>query len=206
MTATDTPPTGPPLGYYLERPVQGATLQITGTGASLDKGLAMGPVALDPGSEVDVVLRCKVTEHRHEFDEDFDAYQLVNRLKAEAATIVEAGQVASEALDQAEEVIARRKSEAERRKREESGELELPLGDGEPQTVGDVLDDVIGTAEEAEVDTAARGDRMAQLHTWDKAALLDRAGELSIRGRHDLTKAELVEQIADWETEEGTDG
>lgn len=196
----------PVLGYWENAPIVVATVQITNTGAGLDKGLAMEPIKLPGGSMVDVVLRCRVVEHRHDpLDEDWHSVQLVNRLKAEHATIVDVGEVASEALDRAEQRVAERRSELERKKREEAGEEPLFGDDGEPRggdpvAVGDVLDDAIGLADGAEADQAWRDDRRAQLEGWTKETLTTEL--VDVYGAdvpEQATKFELVEDVLDAE-------
>lgn len=169
MTDTDKQQAEEPvLGYYQDKPVVGATVQITNTGAGLDKGLDMAPQELDGGELYDVVLRCRVVEHRHEpLDEGWSELQLVNRLRAEHATIVEPGDIASEALDTAAKRVAERRAAEEKRRREEKGESPLPGMDGDddwewgeseprggdPEKVGDTLAEVTRIAEEAEEQT-----------------------------------------------------
>lgn len=224
MTATDTDeiaethdghhqPAESILTPYRGQPVMAAGVAIPNAAGGLHEALKVDPIELEIGDTVYVVLECEVRPPSYD-PLDKDNYRgplkLVNRLHAVEGTFVDQELVKAH-LDVQRQRIEEAKSIEERRRQEEAGQGELPLdeqpaGNGQPEQVGDVLDDVIGTAEEAETDAAARGDRMAQLHTWSKPDLIARAGELSIAGRHDLTKAELIEQIADTEAEEGTDG
>lgn len=203
MTTTDTPEQAehegrePVLGYYLNRPVTGATLQIAGTGAGLDRGLDMPQVALQPGDHYDVVLRCVVTEHRHEFSEEFDAYQLVNRLKAVTATIPQSGETAADAITRAQRTIEMRKDGVDERQMT----FEDPDGPrgGEPQAVGDVLgnvDALIGSADR-------RNARTKQLDALAKPELKALADGYEITGRSSMTVAELVEAVVDHEDDNG---
>jgi len=198
--------------------IVGATIQIGNTGAGLDKGLEMPPVQVLPGHTVDVVLRCTLGEHRVDYlNERGTEGMWVNRLRAEHATIVGAGEVASEALDRAEERVKKRKSEIERRKREEAGEVPLfdddgaPRG-GDPEQVGQVLggvDAIADIAEEAEARDNWRNARTKELDTFSKDGLIELAGhpDYEIVGRHGMNKSELVDAIVDVEdAARGEDG
>lgn len=123
------------LGEYAGRKVARATIEIRGTGSGLEKGLHLPPMVLDPGETYDVVLRCTVDKHRHDLDDEDGTFVLVNMLKAETATIVEPGEAADKALDDAEQRVAERKADAEAAKRAERGEDPLPF-DGDRVGLG----------------------------------------------------------------------
>lgn len=187
MTATDTP--APPLGYHQGLPVTGASIEVRGTGSGLDKSLYLPDIDLEPG-RYDVVFRCDLDKHRYELNPDGEWWTLVYLMKAEAATLPEVDQTAATALDTAETKIAERKSEQERRKREEQGQGELPLDDdgprgGEPEQVGSALDDALQMAADADAD----------LEGWSKQALTAEAKRLEIPGRSSMDADQLRDEI-----------
>lgn len=204
MTATDTPPTTEPvLGYYLGMPVVGATVEIANTGSGLEKGLDMPDEALDDGV-YDVVLRCRLAEHKHKIDPDRREVTLVNRLKAETATFPALGETAAQALKRAEDAIERRKDGVDER--------QLTLDDdgrgGEPQTVGRIAEDVLEVVGQLEDGATNRAewtkelDRLAKREGKD--AVVEFAAALDIE-TDSLTISELVDAIVDYWAEHGRD-
>lgn len=157
QTVTETT-TANPLGEYAGRQVSRATCEIRGTGSGLEKSMHMPPQILEPGGTYDIVLRCFVDKHRHDYDEDHDAFTLVNMLVAQTATIVEPGEAADKALDEAADRIAERRAQAEAAKRAAKGEDPLPFEAGQDppdaaeQAIGDrtPLDDVADLEAEAD--------------------------------------------------------
>ena len=193
----------PALGYYQDKPVTDASLEVRGTGSGLDKSLHLPQLDLAPGT-YDVVFRCTLDKHRHELNDDGESWTLVYLMKADAATIPDPGQAADSALDTAEERIAARRAAEEERKRAEKGEEPLPFPDnGEPQQVGDVLDAAIDLAQVAEHTTDWRQRRTRDLDAMDKPTLLTLADDYGIPGRTKMLKAELVDALADHEEQHG---
>lgn len=207
MTATDTD--APPIDSPALAPIPntwgdtdliGATLEVKGTGAGLDKSIDIPPVQVVPGHHVDVVMRCRLEQHRVKYLNDRGTEGVwVNGLVAEYATIVGADEVAGEALDRVEKAVAARKQ----RKEDGVDERQLTLGDGvrggEPAAVGDVLGDVTAMIDGAD----ARNDRLAELEAWDTPDLKERASEIDVPGRSKMTVAELRDAIVDHELEHG---
>lgn len=137
----------PALGYYDGSPVVGSTVSIRNTGDGLSDAMKVDPVKLPRGEHVYVVLECEVEKHRYDpEDKDFPggAAILVNMLKAGRATLID-GDLVRQTLD-----------EQQRKIDEAAGQLTLDTDDGEPQPVGEVLDEALGNvsvleiAEEAE--------------------------------------------------------
>lgn len=132
------------LGSYKGHEVLGATVSIRNTGDGLSQAMNVDPVELELGSTVHVVLECEVEKHRYDPIKDTHGLQLVNMLKAGRATIIDESTV-RDALD-----------EQQRRIEEAEGVLRLDVdgghevGGGEPQSVGEVLDDAIDLAAAAE--------------------------------------------------------
>ncbi len=196
MTAVDTPPIH--LSDYRGYEVLGATVSIRNTGDGLSQAMSVAPVELDLRSTVFVVLECEVEKHRYDPIKDTDAYQLVNMLKAGRATLVDA------------DVVAHHLDAQQRRIEESEGTMQLDLdgtgGGGEPQAIGDVLNDAIDLADVAEDDATRRHVREKELDAFDKPGLLELAKSYDLAGRHELTKAELVVAIVDHEETHGRSG
>lgn len=114
---TDTKTTK--LPDYRGNPVHSAAIQIRNTGDGLSQALGIDPEIFELGSIVHVVLECVVEKHRYDPIKDTDGYQIVNMLKADRATFIDA-EVVGKYLDETEERIA-----------EASGEPQLSFIEGD---------------------------------------------------------------------------
>lgn len=214
---TDTPethdgtvtPTTSVLTPYRGQPVMAAGIAIPNASGGLQAALAVDPVELEIGSIVHVVLQCEVRPPQYDpIDKDNNRgpLRLVNRLHALEGTFVDAAIVKAQ-LDAQRERVEQAKSIEEQRKREEAGEVPLfdPDDDrgGEPDTVGSVLDDALGLAEDAETTTTARIERLAELKELSRDDVRELARTLEVEGRSTMTRTELEAAIVDAEHEGG---
>lgn len=203
MTDTDIPEThdgttvhpDSVLTPYRGKAVIAAGITINNASGGLQEALNVDPVELDLGDTVYVVLECAVRPPQYDpIDKDNlrGPLKLVNRLHAIDATFVD-GDLVKQHLD------------AKRLRIEEAeGTLQLPFEDGdgkggEPQTVGQVLDDALDLADAAEQDSEWREQRVSELDGKGKPELLEIAATLDIPRRTSLTKTELVDAIVDTE-------
>lgn len=106
-----------PLDDYKGRPIVRTTIALRNAGDGLSEGMAIEPEVLEQGSEVNVLMRCKVADHVlkpiTEKGTDLGMLELEQVLKAGTAVLVDAD-LGAEMLDkQAERVAAHKQAMAE---------------------------------------------------------------------------------------------
>lgn len=233
MTATDTPPethdgrtTGrePILGYYEGQPIDEAGVTINNASGGLHDAVEIDPVRLEVGAVVHVVLRCTVRPPQFDPVDKANVrgpLRLVNRLHAEDATFVDEELVGG-LIDEQRARIEEAKEVERQREKDGVDDRQMTIADasadgprgGEPETVGAVLDSAIDLAQLAEDTTEWRLTRTRELDAFGKDDLVELASspDYDIKGRHAMTKSELVDAIVDREAESmtaengGTDG
>lgn len=92
------------LGEYRGRQIIKTKIAIGNSGDGLSKAMGIKPQVLEPGDTVMVLLECVVTYHKHELDEESGCYELVQKLRAGTATIVDDNTSASKLRKQADAI------------------------------------------------------------------------------------------------------
>lgn len=92
------------LSSYRGRDVIRTKIAVRNAGDGLSEGMKIDPAELEQGSKVYVVLECEVGAHTHKPIEDTDALELVQVLKAGAATLID-GEVVREAIEHQKQKI-----------------------------------------------------------------------------------------------------
>lgn len=182
---TDT--TDVDLGQFDGRDVLTTSVKVTKAGDGLSEALGVDPQLLHHGDRGAIVIEYEVDKITFDPIKDTQGLNRVHTLKAMRGTLIDLEDV-QDKLD-----------EQTRRIEEADGVMRLDLdGDGEPQAVGDVLEDALDLADGAEA--TARGERMAVLHRWKKDELVDHLEQLGCEFEPEsMHKADLVEEIVQWE-------
>ncbi len=183
------------LGEFEGKEVLATSVAVTNAGDGLSEALAVDPQILHQGDRGAILLEYEVAKVRFDPVKDTHGLTRVHILKAKTGTLLD--------LDDVQE----RLDEQRRRIEEAEGMMQLPLDDGatgggEPQSIGDVLDDALDLADTAAGDSDRREQRTVELAGFDKPGLLELAGDYEIAGRSGMTKNELVAAIVDHELQE----
>ena len=189
MTDTDID-----LGHFEGKEVLATSVAVTNAGDGLSEALAVDPQILHQGDRGAILLEYEVAKVRFDPVKDTAGLTRVHILKASTGTLMDLEE-ARDRLDAQRARIA-----------EAEGQPELPLepsDNGEPQQVGDVLDDAIDLATVAEHTSDWRQRRTKDLDAMDKPTLLTLADDYGIPGRTKMLKAELVDALADHEEQHG---
>lgn len=187
-TATD-------LGHFEGHEILSTSVKVTNAGDGLSQALAVDPQLLHHGDRGAIIIEYEVAKVGYDPIKDTDGLARVHTLKAIRGTLVD--------LD----VVRERLDEQQRRIEEAEGTLRLDLdghevGGGEPQSIGDVLNDAIDLAATADDDETWAAERTELLGGFDKPGLVELAKGYGASGYSSWTKSELVEWVVAHELEQ----
>jgi hypothetical protein len=171
------------LGTFEGHDVLTTSVKVTNAGDGLSQALAVDPQLLHHGDRGAIIIEYEVAKVGYDPIKDTDGLTRIHTLKALRGTLVD--------LD-----IVRERLDAQQRRIEAAeGTLQLDLEGGEPQSIGDVLNDAIDLAAAADDDETWAAERTELLNGWDKAGLTELAKGYGASGYSSWTKAELVEWL-----------
>lgn len=121
-----------PLDDYKGRPIVRTTIALRNAGDGLSEGMSIEPVVYEQGSEVSVLVRCKVADHNlkpiTEKGTDLGMLELEQVLRAGTAVVVDAD-LGKELLDaQATRVEEHRRQMAEAKALAKGGGVQQAMG------------------------------------------------------------------------------